>query len=70
MQTLLLELNDDIKEVVLSFLHTLPSNAVKIIDYDDTTFTQEDELAYQQATAEKKAGESISLASLKEKYGL
>jgi hypothetical protein len=70
MQTVLLEISDDVKDTVLAFLHTLPSDAVKILEYDDITFTPEDELDYQSAMAEKNAGDSISLASLKEKYGL
>jgi hypothetical protein len=70
MQTVLLEISDDVKDTVLAFLRMLPSDAVKILEYDDTTFTPEDEIDYQTAMAEKNAGESISLASLKAKYGL
>lgn len=70
MQTVLLEISDDVKDTVLSFLRLLPSDAVKILEYDDMTFTPEDEINYQTAVAEKEAGDSISLASLKEKYGL
>ncbi|MSP27504.1 MAG: hypothetical protein EXR80_03430 [Methylococcales bacterium] len=70
MQTVLLEISDDLKDTVLSFLRLLPSDAVKILEYDDMTFTPEDERDYQTAVAEKKSGDSISLASLKEKYGL
>lgn len=70
MQTVLLEISDDVKDTVLAFLRMLPSDAVKILEYDDMTFTAEDEIDYQAAMAEKKAGKSISLASLKEKYGL
>jgi hypothetical protein len=70
MQTVLLEISDDVKDTVLAFLRMLPSDAVKILEYDDMTFTAEDEMDYQAAMAEKKAGESISLASLKAKHGL
>jgi hypothetical protein len=70
MQTVLLEISDDVKDTVLAFLRMLPSDAVKILEYDDMTFTAEDEMDYQAAMAEKKAGESISLVSLKAKYGL
>ncbi len=70
MQTVLLEINDDIKDVVLSFLRILPNNAIKIYEYDDTTFTPEDALAYEIATAERINGESYSLESLKVRYGL
>ncbi len=65
MQTVLLEISDDVKDTVLAFLRMLPSDAVKILEYDDMTFTAEDEIDYQTAMAEKNAGESISLASLK-----
>jgi hypothetical protein len=70
MQTVLLEISDDVKDTVLAFLRMLPSDAVKILEYDDMTVTAEDEMDYQAAMAEKTAGESISLASLKAKYGL
>ncbi|MEI6705877.1 MAG: hypothetical protein WCK96_01955 [Methylococcales bacterium] len=46
MQTVLLKISDDVKDSVLSFLHTFPSDAVKIFEYDDTTFTPEDEIDY------------------------
>ena len=70
MQTVILEINDDVKDVVLSFLSILPNNAVKILETDDALFTNEDSVDYETAIAEKKAGESISLESLKEKHGL
>lgn len=70
MQTVLLEISDDVKDTVLAFLRMLPSDAVKIPEYDDITFTPEDEMAYQTAMAEKSAGDSISLENLKAKYGL
>ena len=70
MQTVLLEISDDAKETVLSFLRTLPKESVNILEYEDTVFTDEDETDYQIAIAEKKAGDSMSLESLKEKYGL
>ena len=70
MQTVLLEISDDVKDTVLSFLRILPSDAVKILEYDDMTFTPDDEMDYQTAMAEKKTDDSISLESLKEKYGL
>lgn len=70
MQTVLLEISDDVKDTVLSFLRILPSDAVKILEYDDMTFTPDDEMDYQTAMAEKNTGDSISLESLKEKYGL
>ena len=70
MQTIFLEIRDDIKETILSFLRILPEDAVKIHEYEDTTFTATDEKDYQKAILEKNAGESISLENLKEKYGL
>jgi hypothetical protein len=70
MQTIFLEIRDDIKETILSFLRILPPDAIKIHEYEDTTFTATDEKDYQKAILEKKAGESISLENLKEKYGL
>ena len=70
MQTVLLEISDEVKDTVLSFLRILPSDAVKILEYDDMTFTPDDEMDYQTAMAEKKTDDSISLESLKEKYGL
>lgn len=70
MQTVLLEISDDVNDTVLVFLRMLPSDAVKILEYDDITFTPEDEMAYQTAMAEKSAGDSISLENLKAKYGL
>jgi len=53
MQTVLLEISDDVKDTVLAFLRMLPSDAVKILEYDDMTFTAEDEMDYQAAMAEK-----------------
>ncbi|MFI3219485.1 MAG: hypothetical protein QX189_10240, partial [Methylococcales bacterium] len=53
-QTVLLEISDDVKDTVLSFLHTFPSDAVKIFEYDDTTFTPEDEIDYQTRRSLKK----------------
>ena len=70
MQTVLLEISDDVKDTVLSFLRILPSDAVKILEYDDMTFTPDDEMDYQTAMAEKNTGDSVSLESLKGKYGL
>jgi hypothetical protein len=69
MQTVILEIDDEIKDVVLSFLRILPSNSIKILE-GDTSFTAEDAADYAVAIAEKKAGESVSLASLKKKYGV
>ena len=69
MQTVILEIDDKIKDVVLSFLRILPSDSIKILE-DDAIFTTEDATDYVIAIAEKKAGESISLASLKGKYGV
>jgi hypothetical protein len=68
MQTVLLEINDNMKEMVWSVLQSLPSEAVKIIQYDDTTFTDDDQLAYHVAITEKN--DSISLDDLKDRYGL
>jgi hypothetical protein len=70
MQTVILEISDDIKEVVLSFLKILPNDAVKVLEYEDSIFTTEDELTYKTAINEKNSGESVSLASLKEKYSV
>lgn len=70
MQTVLLEISDEVKDTVLSFLRILPSDAVKILEYDDMTFTPDDEMDYQTAMAEKNTGDSVSLESLKGKYGL
>ena len=70
MQTLFLEVRDDLKDVVLSFLRTLPHDAVTIYEDIDTDFTPEDENTYQQAIQEKEAGQSVSLGSLKKKYGI
>ncbi|MFZ2727464.1 MAG: hypothetical protein WAX77_14510 [Methylococcaceae bacterium] len=68
MQTVLLEINDNMKEIVWSVLQSLPRDAVKIIQYEDTTFTDDDELAYQIAMSEKN--DSFSLEDLKERYGV
>jgi hypothetical protein len=68
MQTVLLEINDNMKEMVWSVLQSLPSEAVKIIQYDDTTFTEDDQSAYQVAITEKN--DSVSLDDLKDRYGL
>ena len=70
MQTVLLEISDDVKDTVLSFLHTFPSDAVKIFEYDDTTFTPEDEIDYQTAVAEKKAGGEYFTSKPKRKIWL
>ncbi|MDO9213019.1 MAG: hypothetical protein Q8Q54_00660 [Methylococcales bacterium] len=40
MQTVLLEISDDVKDTVLAFLRMLPSDAVKIIEYDDKDLTK------------------------------
>lgn len=65
MQTVLLEINDNMKEMVWSVLQSLPREAVKIIQYDDITFTEDDELAYQLAITEKN--DSVSLDDLKDR---
>jgi hypothetical protein len=70
MQTIFLEVRDDIKDIVLSFLRILPNDAIKIHEYGEDDFTAEDEAAYQQAMLEKKSGQSIPLEKLKEKYGI
>jgi hypothetical protein len=68
MQTIHLEIQNDLKDALLAFLKLLPSTAVKIYEEDDTTFTQEDEMAFVKAMDEKKKGESVSLDELKQKY--
>lgn len=70
MQTVILEINDEVKDTILSFLRILPSNAIKIIEDHDVLFTVKDESDYEMAIAEKNAGKSISLESLKKTHGL
>lgn len=53
MQTVILEIDDEIKDVVLSFLRILPSDSIKIIE-DEAIFTAEDAADYATAIAEKK----------------
>lgn len=68
MQTIHLEIQNDLKDALLAFLKLLPSSAVKIYEDDDTTFTKEDELAFTQAIEERAKGQSMSLDQLKQKY--
>jgi len=69
MQTVILEIDDKVKNIVLSFLRLLPSDSIKIRE-NEAVFTTEDAADYAAAITEKKAGESISLASLKKKHGV
>jgi hypothetical protein len=68
MQTLHLEIQNDLKDALLAFLKLLPSSAVKIYEDDDTTFTKEDETAFKKAMDEKKKGQTVSFDELKRKY--
>jgi len=68
MQTIHLEIQNDLKDALLAFLKLLPASAVKIYEEDDTTFTKEDEEAFTKAMDEKSRGESVSLDELKRKY--
>ena len=68
MQTIHLEIQNDLKDALLAFLKLLPSTAVKISEEDDTTFTEEDEAAFAKAMDEKRKGQSVSLDELKQKY--
>jgi len=68
MQTIHLEIQNDLKDALLAFLKLLPSSAVKIYEDDDTTFTKEDDEAFIKAMDEKSRGESVSLDELKRKY--
>jgi hypothetical protein len=70
MQTVILEISDDVKDVILSFLRILPSDTITIYEEVDNFFTEEDAVAYQTALIEKNEGESISLETLKLKYAL
>lgn len=68
MQTLHLEIQNDLKDALLAFLKLLPSSAVRIYEDDDTTFTTEDEAAFTKAMEEKQKGQSIGFDELKRKY--
>lgn len=68
MQTLHLEIQNDLKDALLAFLKLLPSSAVKIYEDDDTTFTNNDEMAFKKAMDEKKKGQTVSFDELKRKY--
>lgn len=68
MQTLHLEIQNDLKDALLAFLKLLPSTAVKIYEDDDTTFTKDDEMAFKKAMDEKKKGQTVSFDELKRKY--
>lgn len=68
MQTLHLEIQNDLKDALLAFLKLLPSTAVKIYEDDDTTFTNDDEVAFKKAMDEKKKGQTVSFDELKRKY--
>ncbi len=68
MQTIHLEIQNDLKDALLAFLKLLPSTAVRIYEEDDTTYTEEDEAAFAKAMDEKKKGQSVSLDELKQKY--
>ena len=70
MQTVILEINDDLKDIVLSFLRILPSDAIKIHEEIDNIFTEEDAIDYETAIIQKSHGESISLETLKINYGI
>lgn len=59
MQTLHLEIQNDLKDTLLAFLKLLPSSAVKIYEDDDTTFTKDDEIAFKKAVDEKKRGQMV-----------
>ncbi len=66
MQTIHLEIQNDLKDALLSFLKLLPQSAVKIYEEDDTTYTSDDEAAFQKALQERTNGESIKYEQLKE----
>lgn len=68
MQTIHLEIQNDLKDALLAFLKLLPSTAVKIYEEDDTTFTGEDEAAFIKAMDEKKKVQTVSFDELKQKY--
>lgn len=68
MQTIHLEIQNDLKDALLAFLKLLPSTAVKIYEDDDTTFTKDDEMAFNKAMDEKKKGQAVSFDELKRKY--
>lgn len=68
MQTLHLEIQNDLKDALLAFLKLLPSSAVKIYEDDDTTFTNDDKMAFKKAMDEKKKGQTVSFDELKRKY--
>lgn len=68
MQTVHLEIQNDLKDALLAFLKLLPPSAVRIYEDDDTTFTTEDEAAFTKAMQEKERGESVGFDELKRKY--
>jgi hypothetical protein len=68
MQTVHLEIQNDLKDALLAFLKLLPPSAVKIYEDDDMTFTAEDEAAFVKAMKEKKQGQSVGFEELKRKY--
>ncbi|MFZ2891267.1 hypothetical protein [Sulfuricurvum sp.] len=68
MQTVHLEIQNDLKDALLAFLKLLPPSAVRIYEDDDTTFTKDDEIAFNKAMDEKKKGQTVGFDELKRKY--
>jgi hypothetical protein len=64
MQTLHLEIQNDLKDALVAFLKLLPSSAVKIYEDDDTTFTKDDEVAFKKAMDEKKNDTIVNKSSI------
>ncbi len=68
MQTIHLEIQNDLKNALLAFLKLLPPSAIRIYEDDDTIFTKDDEIAFNKAMDEKKKGQTVSFDELKQKY--
>lgn len=66
MQTLHLEIQNELKDALLAFLKLLPPSAVRIYEDDDTTFGPEDEASFIKAMEEKRQGQSVGLDELKQ----
>ncbi|QWR78065.1 hypothetical protein [Candidatus Magnetomonas plexicatena] len=63
MQQVLLEVDESIYDNVLWFLNQLPKDKIEIID--DTSFSEDDRVAYEKALGEMRAKETISFDQLK-----
>ena len=68
MQTIHIEIQNDLKDALLAFLKLMPSSAVKIYEDDDTQYSQEDSVAFAKAAQERSNHQTTSLEALKSKY--